>query len=201
MKNCKTLILLLGFLSFSLTAEGQCPSQSFDWGTDDFGTSVAMEDTVAVVGARLHDFPFTDAGRAHIYRKVDDVWALEQELIAFDASPAAAFGSAVAISPTVVVVGAPGDDAAGVDAGSVYIFRYDGVTWEPEVKITAADATAGARFGAAVAIDQQTVVVGAPQAGGTGQAYVYRYDGLTWIEEGTWIASDAAAGDEFGFEV
>jgi hypothetical protein len=201
-KQLKSNLRLLGLLlCISASVDAQCRFQTFNWGADAFGSAVAIEDVVAVVGARLHDFPVGNAGRVFVYRQIDDAWLLEQELMAFDASGGAAFGTAVAISPDVVVVGAPGDDGAGDDAGAVYIFRHDGVTWEPEVKITANDAGVGAAFGTSVSIFLDTVLIGAAGAGGTGRAYIYQYDGASWTEQAILNASDATIGDEFGNSV
>ena len=63
-------------------------------------------------------------------------------------------------------------------------------------KLTASDAAAGDTFGTSVSISGDVVVAGAPRdddAGpGSGSAYVYRFDGATWVEEQKLTASDAA---------
>ena len=190
-------LLLLLWAAPSLT-EAQCRDQSLIWGDDDFGGAVAIEDTIVAVGARLYDFPANDAGRVFMYRRGSADWNLEQELMAFDASAGAAFGTAVSVSPQVVVIGAPGEDSAGTNAGAVYIFRYNGVTWEPEVKITAPDASENAEFGAAVDIFFNTVVIGAPGTAEGGKAYVYEFDGVTWQADGDFTAAVTTANDGFG---
>ena len=72
-------------------------------------------------------------------------------------------------------------------------------------KVMASDAAASDNFGSSVAIDGDTVVVGAPQGfnGGSGAAYVLRTSdgGATWVEMAKLTASDAAAGDHFGISV
>ena len=67
-------------------------------------------------------------------------------------------------------------------------------------KLTAADATADDGFGYSVAIDGDTVVIGALYAGTGGAAYVFRAtdDGATYDEVAKLTAADAAAGDQFG---
>jgi len=77
-------------------------------------------------------------------------------------------------------------------------------------KLTASDAAAGDNFGGDaddVSISGNVSVIGAfrdddacPADNNcdSGSAYVYRFDGASWIEEAKLTASDAAAGDGFG---
>lgn len=91
-------------------------------------------------------------------------------------------GSAVAVSGSTVVVGAP---LAG-KGGQVDVYGRAGGTWS--VRQVLADPSSSGRdeFGFAVAISGSTMVVGAPFAGGTstslapGAAYVYARAGGTW---------------------
>ena len=70
------------------------------------------------------------------------------------------------------------------------------------LKVLASDAHSDLSFGLGIAIDGNLAVVGAPQddtmAEDAGAAYVYRYDGTTWVEEAKLVASDGEAFDAFG---
>ncbi|MCH7884728.1 MAG: FG-GAP repeat protein, partial [Planctomycetes bacterium] len=74
-------------------------------------------------------------------------------------------------------------------------------------KLTASDGAAGDLFGGSVSLSGDTALVGArsddcPAGGGPcGSAYVYRFNGSSWVEEAKLTASDGAAGDFFGFSV
>jgi len=72
-----------------------------------------------------------------------------------------------------------------------------------ELKLVASDAAAGDDFGYSVAIDGNTVVIGATGAGTGGAVYVLRTTdgGATYVEVAKLTASDAAAGDAFGRSV
>jgi len=72
-----------------------------------------------------------------------------------------------------------------------------------QLKLVAADAAADDWFGKSVAIDGDTVVIGAPDAGTGGAVYVLRTTdgGATYGQVAKLTASDAAAGDRFGFSV
>jgi hypothetical protein len=71
-----------------------------------------------------------------------------------------------------------------------------------EVKLTASDGAAWDRFGCSVSIDGERMVVGAfGDNSGSGSAYVFRYDGTDWVQEGKLTPSDGATGDYFGYSV
>jgi hypothetical protein len=92
-------------------------------------------------------------------------WALpvqQQKIQASDAQADDLFGFSVAISGDTVVVGAYQEDPNSIsDAGSAYIFTRSGNTWTQQAKIQASDAQVNDLFGYSVAIDVDTVVVGA----------------------------------------
>ena len=131
------------------------------------------------------------------------------KLVASDAAAGDYFGYFVAIDGDTVVVGAYCDDDDGSCSGSTYVFRTTdgGATYVEVAKLTASDATMNDLFGCAVAIDGNTVVVGAwgdDDAGsGSGSAYVFRTSdgGATYVEVAKLTASDAAASDMFGYSV
>ena len=112
----------------------------------------------------------------------------------------------MAASRDVVVVGATNDDVNGVQTGSAYVYRWDGLAWIEEQKLLASDGADGDRFGRrAVAAFGDVVVVGAMRDDDNGRwsgsAYVYRWGDLSWIEEQKLLASDGADGDYFGYDV
>ncbi len=118
------------------------------------------------------------------------------------------FGSAVAIDVDVIVVGAPFDDDGGADSGSVYVYRHDGAVWVHEATLTASDAAPGDRFGSAVAVAGDVVLVGAPGKSepGTeaGAAYVFGRDQGgpgNWGQVRRLIPAGLAANDDFGIAV
>jgi FG-GAP repeat len=129
-----------------------------------------------------------------------------QKLTASDAALEAEFGVSVSISGDTIVVGARFDDEGSENSGSAYVFVRSGVTWIEQDKLKATDGTAGDNFGGSVAIDGDTVVVGAQRddegAGiESGSAYVFVRSVTTWTEEQKLIASDSELGDRFGNSV
>ena len=77
--------------------------------SDEFGVSVAVSESVAVVGARYNDAagntPYS--GAAHVFeRQLDGSWVQVAKLVAADTLAWAELGNSVAVSGSVVVVGA-----------------------------------------------------------------------------------------------
>jgi hypothetical protein len=125
-------------------------------------------------------------------------------LTASDAAAGDILGTAVAISGDTLLAGAGGDDDAGSQSGSAYIFVRDGNgNWTEQAKLTASDAAAGDRFGDyGLAIDGNTAVIAATgndDAGSnSGSVYVFTRDASgNWTEQAKLTASDAASGDGF----
>jgi hypothetical protein len=88
-------------------------------------------------------------------------------------------GKAVAVSGDTLAVGAPGRPGAlAAGTGAVSIFVRSGSSFAPQATLTAA--AADTRFGVAVALDGNTLVIGAPFDGVAGAAFVYRRNGTDW---------------------
>lgn len=113
------------------------------------------------------------------------------------------FGSAISLYGNTAVVGSIYDDDAEVNAGSVFVFAWNGVSWIQEAKLTASDAVEGQYFGASVSIDGDTVLIGAYLDGSenSGSAYVFTRTNGVWTEQAKLTASDAGDDDNFGFAV
>ena len=120
---------------------------------DQFGHSVALSAERAVVGApRVLSGP-GNLGAAYVYVREGGAWALEQKLFSPDAIGSSEFGTAVAIDGDRVLVGALGDDSAGLtNAGSAFVFVRGEAGWSFEAKLVDSDAGAGDAFGGAVAL-------------------------------------------------
>jgi hypothetical protein len=155
---------------------------------DDFGASVAVSGSFAVVGAPEDDDAGSSSGAAYVFSYDGPSWTQQQKLTASDAEGGDDYGFAVAISGDTIVVGSPRDDTiAGSRAGSAYVYTFDGNTWGSEARLFASDAGADDRFGYSVAIDGGTILVGAIQWDGTlsnaGSGYVFVGSGLVWSEQ------------------
>ena len=124
----------------------------------------------------------------------------ETKLTASDATADKFFGWSVAISGDIVVVGSPGKVRGPV--GSAYVFQRRGGVWSQQAKLTASGGSEDAAFGWSVAINGDTVVVGAPFDGDlVGSAFVFVRSGTTWSQQAKLTASDASDFDTFGYSL
>ncbi|HLP10879.1 MAG TPA: T9SS type A sorting domain-containing protein [Flavobacteriales bacterium] len=173
---------------------------------DNFGCSVAMYSNLAVVGASHDDEGGLNAGAVYIFRKVGTTWVEEQKIVAFDADTADSFGNSVSIWNDRIAVGSFEDDNLGhISNGSVYIYKFDGSTWNFEQKLTATGPSDYDFFGYAVSLYDTTLVAGSylddDMGINSGSAFVFRYNGTNWAVEQKLTASDGATGDNFGFSI
>ena len=172
---------------------------------DEFGISVALDGDTAVIGARQDD---TRNGSAYVFTKVSGVWSQKAKLIASDGAADDEFGISVAVDGDTIVVGARQDDDNGNQSGAAYVFiRVSGV-WSHNTKLTASDGAANDELGISVAVDGDTIMVGAHQNDADtnnndeGAAYVFIRDSAGgWSQKAKLTASDAAAQDRYGYSV
>jgi len=147
---------------------------------DQFGWSVAIEGDTIVVGANQDDVNgITDSGSACVFTRTGTIWTEQAKLTASDGAENDGFGVSVVIAGGTIVVGANEDaNSNRGSSGSIYVFTRTGVTWTQQAQLTASDATLDDEFGFSVAIDVDTLVVGAYNADNdnsadSGSAYVY----------------------------
>ena len=137
---------------------------------DFFGGSVAISGDTALVGAPYdNDFQ----GSAYVFNRSATTWSQRARLTASQGAAYAQFGSSVAISDDVALVGAPYDYVgANADQGSAWSFVRCGGMWNRFERL--AGGAAGDVFGSSVAVDGGTTAGGAPLADGyRGSAYVF----------------------------
>jgi hypothetical protein len=158
---------------------------------DEFGNSVAIVKSTAVVGAPGNH----GIGAAYAFVLPSQ----QAELIASDAAANDRFGYSVAFSGSTAVVGAYVKNSS---TGAAYVFTRSGGTWFLQAELTASDGAANDRFGWSVAVSGSTVVVGAyGKNSNTGAAYVFTGVGGTWSQQAELTASNGAANDHFGWSV
>jgi len=131
-------------------------------------------------------------------------WAIDTftvgDALAPDGEAGDGLGFSVALNGVNAVVGAPGEDSTGNDAGAVYRFAVAAPSVpEPDGKLLSvpgadeSDLEVGDLFGWAIATDGNRLVVGAPEFGelpsplddvgssGTGGIYVFSRVGDNWV--------------------
>ncbi|MGJ8680780.1 FG-GAP repeat protein [Paraglaciecola sp.] len=172
---------------------------------DTLGGNVALKSNIAMLGASRRDDKGDDAGAVFTFERVANSWQQTQILTAIDAKPGDVFGQSIALTERFLVIGAPRSDAPHKDSGSAYVYQRDKNTWRFLTKLTAKDGAAGDLFGISVAIDRDTILVGADlndeKAENAGAVYAYVFDGNQWFQQAKLTAYDGAHTDIFGVRV
>jgi hypothetical protein len=179
---------------------------------DAFGADVSISATTVAIGAAGDDDGGADGGAVYVYVEQAGAWTLQQKIIPQDAEADDAIGTSLVVDGEALLIGAPGDDDRGTDAGAVYVFtRGGGTSWSLQIKILASDGRAGDRFGSSIGFFEDTLIVGAPGdddgAPDAGSAYVFLRSGppcgctTTWTEQAELLPHDADVGYLFGASV
>lgn len=158
------------------------------------------------------------AGAVYVTRwdPASSEWSTRQELVP---SPATAtrdgsFGTAIAAQGDYLFIGAPqGGTPEHPNAGVVYVYRSTPrapVPWTLEQTLTADEPQSGALFGISLAVDQGTLVVGAPGASSVGiqSGSTYCFERQSVNGQTQWRQTETLAlfvarntGDKFGSSV
>ncbi|TGM09482.1 hypothetical protein EHQ86_02330 [Leptospira yasudae] len=163
------------------------------------------------------------------------IWQNGAYIKASNADIADYFGNTIAIDGDTIAVGAyqessaqttitngttASSDNSADSSGAVYVYRRNGAVWAQEAYLKAPNAEAYDYFGYSLAISGDTLVVGAylesssdttitngttasadNSAASSGAVYVFRRIGTTWSQEAYLKASNAEAGDLYGYSV
>ena len=168
-----------------------------EWG-DEFGWAASISGDVALITS------IALPGSVYVFRydAQKSQWIEAQQLLVPDG-----LGSAVCVEGDVAIVGAAADDDAGQGSGAAYVFRVNEKTglWDKQAKLTASDAEAFDKFGRAVSISTDVILIGAPgDENKIGSAYVFVKPVGGWAdmtETAKLTASDGAIFDNFGMSV
>jgi outer membrane protein assembly factor BamB len=177
--------------------------------TGGIGSSVAISGTTALVGAPQQTAQsVSQAGKVYVLN------ATTGSLIKAPISPApessGRFGTSVGVSGTTAVIGAPFESASGYsNAGNAYVFNPTSgklllTISSPSTRLRSPNAQSSGAFGTAVAISENTIVVGAPSetaATESGAGNVYTFSASTGKLTGTLKDPNAQSSGNFGFAV
>jgi len=148
-----------------------------------FGAAAAAPNTFAALPAEARSGIFATLGRS----------GLAFQMAALTSSNPGSdddLGLSVAISGNTIVVGDPSASVNGISQGAAYVFVKPGSGWEnmtQTAELTASSGTANALFGVSVAIEGNTIVVGADNETVNGQtaageAYVFVKPATGWAD-------------------
>jgi hypothetical protein len=168
---------------------------------DHFGTTVSISGDTALVGA-FNRYGGRRPGAAYVFVRSGGTWIEQAKLAAPGAPRSDRFAETLCLDGDTAVIGAPGDDETGPNAGAAYVFVRDDSTWRQQAKLTHTP-EGDDRFGTAVSVSGDTALVGAyrsptEKASFAGAAYVFTRSGETWSQRAKLYASDGHSSAYFG---
>jgi len=170
----------------------------------EFGISVAVEDSQALVGAHGVTIDGNDyQGAVYAFAETDGTWTQTQKLTASDGVAQDQFGQQLVMDGSTALIGADQATYANGNAGhgAAYIFDFDASsgTWSQTQRLAADDGADDDYFGRWVALAGTNALVGAPAANAfQGAVYAFSVSGGTWTQTQKLLAADGASGDFFG---
>ncbi|MFG0329374.1 MAG: protein kinase [Phycisphaerales bacterium] len=181
---------------------------------DQFGTSISLHESGVITGAPRDEPPArkstTDHG-AIVVHKRDPSHDFDQlqrntpfnSLAPEDHGPE--FGRASSVDGDLLAVGAPGLDTPWINGGAVWIYEFNGSSWNPLVMVLPEDAADNDYFGAAVCLRDGLLFVGAHLADApepqSGKVYVFERRGDEWLQTGVITPEESHTEDWFGISL
>jgi len=172
-----------------------------------FGDAVALDGDAAIIGAPKESRDGDGVGAVYVFARAGGDWKRDAKLPPDDADANDDFASAIALDGDRALVGAEFDeDSNGNSAGSAYVFVRTTEGWHQEATLAPDDGDSFDHFGASVALDGDTALVGAykdedPNGFEAGSAYVFARTENGWIERAKLAAGNGDRDDRFGASV
>lgn len=186
-----------------------------------YGSAVQLQGDVAVVSASSDFYDengensLSSAGAAYIYERIGNAnWVLQQKIVAADREKYNYYGIDLSLDGNYLAVSSIGHDKDEYgfdsipDAGAVYMYKYDGNSWNQEQKLVSIDRSKEANFGSSLDIHGNRLIIGESHGDfdengidslvSAGSAYYYELDGGEWEFRQKLLAYDREDRDWFG---
>lgn len=166
---------------------------------DGFGTSVAIHNNLAIVGAPRDDDLGMNSGSAYVF---DTNTGLQiAKLVASDGSSSDGFGWSVGTDGSTIIVGAAFADGQDSESGAAYLFNAN--TGVQRAKLIASDGEENDVFGTSVAVSGNKAIVGAESdddfGNESGSAYIFNSN--TGVELDKLVVNSGTFQDNLGGSV
>ncbi len=197
----------LSTVALARPAPAQCPldrlAQPGGADFDGFGASVALWGDWLAVGAPGDDAAAQDAGAVQLYELAGSRWEPRAKLTPLAYHGDGRFGSALALAPALLAVGAPraSSEGSGLGVGRVVAYERTASGWIDAGSVGPPESAGTTFYGAAVATDGELLVVGAPYGGTaalTGAIWTYERASGGWLALARIESPSPWPGNEFG---
>ena len=152
---------------------------------DTYGQAVALSGSRLVIGATKYKSGASVGGAAFVYERCGVNWYLTDTLLP-NGNGGVSYGTSVAIEDDTILVGTKFDGAAAGQAGSAYVYEFDGGQFVQTGYLLPSIPNISMNFGVALEIDQGRIFVGASNDsfnfGGEGSVTYYEKVGAVWTE-------------------
>lgn len=171
---------------------------------DQFGTSVAVDGDIIIVGAPWDDGAHGETGSAYAFRRTGVAWSAGSLLPTELEQVGDKQGISVDFDGHWAVVGCSGRAS---DQGTVRPIEWTGSGWDSHGGVTlTGGAVAGDRLGGAVAVQGNTIVASAPGDSydpftNAGSVIAYRWTGAAWVYDEKMYCPEARDNGTFGGSV
>jgi hypothetical protein len=159
---------------------------------DALGNAVSISGDTVVVGAFMDSDAGVGSGSASVFTHDGVDWSQQAKLTSPSSDASDNFGTSVAVSGDLVLVGAQYEEAVGPSSGSVHLYERHQAIWYDRAAFQAAETVQGDHFGTAVALDGDTAAVGAQSVGTVapfaGSGYAFLLEDTTWVDLGQALA-------------
>jgi hypothetical protein len=173
---------------------------------DLFGLRILLSKELLVISAPAEKAGAQSTGAVYLFSRTASGWQQTTKLTAARPIADSAFGSALALDGDTLVIGAQKDGTSESAGGSVYVFTQQNGVWTERQRLEPAKPSAGATFGWSVAVQGNTLVVGAPRVtlsltSPSGEAYVFERKAGQWSQTDILAAPVPRVTDYFGVDL
>ncbi|RLD41389.1 MAG: hypothetical protein DRI86_13455 [Bacteroidetes bacterium] len=168
-----------------------------------FGASIQLLGDYLYVGA-----PNLDSGCVFVYKKQAGQYVLSQKIHSpFDVD--FEFGKSICLNSDFLFIGAPATSNSQINGG-VFVYKNQNQTWQLDTFFRENVSNASSNFGVSIAVENNTLVIGAPHTTVNASSEDYFFAGAAYIAtyNNTWqlnpnpiISSNVGGHDLFGSKV
>lgn len=167
---------------------------------DRFGYSVSLDSLQIIVGAPEKD----NHGKVYILNEAAGSWTHTIGFTASDNQTGDSFGESVHLYKNTAIIGNPSRSVPSVAtySGKAYIYNKVMGNWVETAGITASDMRTNDLFGSSVSLFDNYALIGAKYNNNSsfkpGKAYIFTFNGSTWLESKKLLPTQSQDNDDFG---